>query len=116
MSVSRSLSGRGFSPAAIVLLLITAMVGGGIEIRPAPAGGCSIAGDDHLPDHQSREESPDESAEDEEGESAKLTALASTITLEPPAPVGGKLPDCPARLAAGALLASAPIRGPPSQA
>jgi len=44
MSVSRLLSRRGLSPAAIVLLLITAMVGGGLEIRPAPAAGCSIEG------------------------------------------------------------------------
>lgn len=116
MSVSRLLSRRGLSPAAIVLLLITAMVGGGLEIRPAPAGGCSIATDDRAPDPQPREESPDESPEDEEGESAKHAALGSSIAVDPPASRGGTLSDCHGRRAAGARLAAAPIRGPPSRA
>jgi len=116
MSVSRLLSSRGFSPAAIVLLLTTAIVGGGLEIRPAPAGDCSIATDDHAPDPQPREESPEESAEDEEGESGKHAALGSAIALELPATPGGKLSDCHGRFSAGARLGSAPIRGPPSQA
>jgi hypothetical protein len=112
MPVSRLLSRRGFSLAAIVLLLITAIVGGGLEIRPAPAGGCSIATDDHAPDPQPREES----AEEEEGESAKHAALGSAIAIEGPAPRVGMLRDCLARFALGARLGTAPIRGPPSQA
>jgi hypothetical protein len=116
MPVSRLLSRRGFSLAAIVLLLITAIVGGGLEIRPAPAGGCSIATDDHAPDPQPREESPEESAEEEEGESAKHAALGSAIAIEGPAPRVGMLRDCLARFALGARLGTAPIRGPPSQA
>jgi len=115
MPMSRSFSRRGFSPAAIVLLLITAMLGGGLEIRPAAAAGCSIAADDHLPDPQPRDESPDESAEDEEGESAKHAALGCSIAIDPPASRGGTLSDRHSRLSAGARLAAAPIRGPPSQ-
>jgi hypothetical protein len=116
MSVSRLLSRRGFSPAAIVLLLITAMVGGGVEIRPAPAGGCSIATDDHAPDPQPREESPEETAEDEESASAKHAVLGATVALEWPACRGRRLCDSSAQFAAGGRLGTAPIRGPPSQA
>lgn len=111
-----TLSRRGLSPAALVLLLIPAIVAGGLEIRPAPAGGCSISTDDHAPDPQSREASPDESAEDGEGESAKHVALGSTVTIDHPAPRAGMLRDRPARLTAGTLCGTAPIRGPPSQA
>jgi len=93
----------------MVLLLTTAMVAGGLEIRPAPAGGCSIATEDHEPEPQPREES----AEEEEGESAKHAALGSVIVLERPATLGGKLPDSHFRLAPGARLEAAPIRGPP---
>jgi len=107
---------RGLSPTAIVLLLIAAMVGGGLEIRPAPAGGCSIATDDHVPDPQPREESPDESAADEEGKSAKHAALAAAITLEPPAARGGKLLDRPTQFAPSSRRGTAFIRGPPSPA
>ena len=113
MTVSRFLSRRGLSPAAIVLLLTTAIVGGGLEIRPAPAGGCSIATDDHAPDPQPREESSEESAEDEEGESSKHAAISSSIAVDPPASRGGTLSDCHGRRAAAARLAAAPIRGPP---
>ena len=109
MSKSRVRARRGLLPAAMVLLLTTAMVAGGLEIRPAPAGGCSIATEDHEPEPQPREESADE----EEGESAKHAALGSVIALERPATLGGKLPDCHARLAPGARLEAAPIRGPP---
>jgi hypothetical protein len=116
MSVLRLLSHRGLSPAAIVLLLITAMVGGGLEIRPAPPSGCSIATDHHAPDPQPREESADESPEDEEGESAKHAALGSAIAFDRPAARGSRLSDCHGRRAAGARLAAAPIRGPPSLA
>ena len=116
MSISRLLSRRGLSPAAIVLLLITAMMGGGLEIRPAPAGGCSIAADDLGPEPQSREESPDESAEDEEGESGKHAALGFAVPLDRPASRGGTLSDRHGRLTTGARLAAAPIRGPPSRA
>jgi hypothetical protein len=110
------LSRRGFSPAAIVLLLITAIVGGGVEIRPVPASGCSIATDDHVPDPQPREESPEETAEDEESASAKHAVLGSTVALEWPACRGRRLCDSPDLLAAGRRLGAAPIRGPPSQA
>ncbi|MFM7137818.1 MAG: hypothetical protein ACKO1M_12235 [Planctomycetota bacterium] len=116
MSVSRLRSRRGWSPAAIVLLLVTAIVGGSLEIRPAPAGGCSIAAADHAPDPQAREESPEESEHDEEGESAKHVAIGSTLTIEPPRSRCGQLFDRHGRLAGVAHLGAAPIRGPPSRA
>lgn len=116
MSASRLFSRRGCSPAAIVLLLITAMVGGGLEIRPVPTGDCSIASEDHGPDPRLREESPEETAEDEETTSASHAACGSTAALHEPACPGHWLRECPAGLFAGARLASAPIRGPPSQA
>lgn len=116
MSVSPLISHRGCPQAAVVLLLIAAMIGGGLEIRPVPAGGCSIATDDHAPDPQPREESADESAEDDDRESTKHAVLGSTIPLDCPAPRGRKLCDCPARLAAAIRLGAAPIRGPPSRA
>lgn len=116
MSVTSVLSQRGCSPAAIVLLLVAALVGGGVEILPSPAEGCSIAAEDHEPEPQPREESPEESAEDEESGSAKHAAIASTTVLDWPAARGGTLADRPARLAAATRLDAAPIRGPPSQA
>jgi hypothetical protein len=116
MSVSPLISHRGCPQAAVVLLLIAALIGGGLEIRPVPAGGCSIATDDHAPDPQPREESSDESAEDDDRESTKHPVLGSTIPFDCPAPRGCKLCDGPARLAAAIRLGAAPIRGPPSRA
>ena len=116
MSASRLFSHRGCSPAAIVLLLITALVGGGLEIRPVPSGDCSIASEDHGPDPRLREESPDETAEDEEAASASAFVCGSTTFLHRPACPGHWLRECPACLATAARLASAPIRGPPSRA
>ena len=116
MSASRLFSRRGCSPAAIALLVITALVGGGLEIRPVPAGDCSIASEDHGPDPRLREESPDETAEDEETTSASHVACGTTAALHRPACPGRWLRDCPACVAAAARLAVAPIRGPPSRA
>ena len=116
MSVSPLLSRRGFPPAAIVLLLIAAMIGGGLDNGPVPAGGCSIATDDHAPAPQPCEESSDESAEDDDRESTKHAVLGSAIPLDCPAPRGRKTCDCSARLAAAIRLGAAPIRGPPSLA
>jgi len=101
---------------SIALLLIAALVGVGPEIRPAPAAGCSITTDDHAPDPQPREASADESAEDGEEEAAKHAALGGTFLLARPSPRAGLLRDRPARLTAGTLSGTAPIRGPPSQA
>jgi len=116
MSVSSLLSRRGCPPAAIVLLLVAALIGGGLEIRPVPAGGCSIATDDHAPDPQPREESSDGSVEDDERESTNHAVLGSAMPLNGPAPRGRRLCDCSARLAAAIRLGASPIRGPPSLA
>jgi hypothetical protein len=116
MSATSVLSQRGFSPAAIVLLLVTAIVGGGVEILPSPAEGCSIAAEDREPEPQPRAESPEESAEDEESGSAKHAAIGSAIVIDWPVACGGTLADRPARLSTDARLDAAPIRGPPSQA
>lgn len=116
MPVSRAVSRRGFSPAAIVLLLITAMVGGGVEIRPEAAAGCSIAADDHGPEPQAREESPEESADDEDSGAAKTAFLDSTVVIDELARRSGRLNDSAARLSADGRRGTAPIRGPPSRA
>lgn len=99
-----------------MLLLITAMLGDGIELRPAPSAGCSIVADDRAPEPLPCEESADESAEDEESEAAKHAVLASAVALDWPAARGGKVRDVLSRLASGAHLDAAPIRGPPSRA
>ena len=116
MSASRLFSRRGRSPAAIVLLLITAMVGGGLEIRPVPTGDCSIASEDHGPDPRLREESPEETAEDVETTSASHAAFGSFAALHGPTCPGHWLHEGPAGVSGGGHFASAPIRGPPSQA
>lgn len=101
------------SSAGIVLLLIGALVGIGLEIHPAPSSECSIATDDHTPNPQPREESSDESAEDEETESAKHAALGSTSSLDGSPPRAGVLRDHPLRIALANCGGIAPIRGPP---
>ena len=116
MSPTRLLPHRGVAPAAIVLLLVTAIVGGGLEIRPVPAAGCSITTDDHAPDPQQREESPEESLEDEPNGAAKHAALGSQVALDLSACRGRRVGDCPCRFAAGTMLGAAPIRGPPASA
>lgn len=116
MSASRLLSRRGCSPAAIPLLLIAAIVGGGFEIRPVPTGDCSIVSEEHGPDPRLREESPDETAGDEDTTSVNHVASGCVAVLQGPACLGHGLRECPTDLAVGAHAAAAPIRGPPSRA
>ncbi len=117
MSALRFLTSRGLSPRAVALLMAMAMIAAGIGFPPVTAAGSVINPDDRQSDSQPCEESPEESAEDEESSSGKHAGvLGISLPLAPPAVIGFGVfaPAC--RLHAGPLASAAPIRGPPAAA
>ncbi len=112
--MSKALMHRGSPLTAVVLLLVTAMIAGGVDFLPVPADGASVADDDRRPDSQPCEESQDESSEDEETASGKHAALVGVaVAIDPPAPHGPGISESDTQLQAKTLDGSSPIRGPP---
>lgn len=116
MSASRSIRRRRCSPAAVVLLLATAMIAAGVGSRPVAMSGATVASDDRHSDSQPCEEPQDESSGDEETAAGKHSAIVgAVVSVDPPVAHGPCPAEIPSRLTAGALPDAPPIRGPPTR-
>ena len=117
MSALRFLTSRWFSPRVVAPLMAMAMIAAGIGFPPVIQAGSSIDTDEQQSDSQPCEESPEESAEDEESSAGKHASILG-VALPPARPTVVGFGDCGSsfRLHAGPLASAAPIRGPPAAA
>ncbi|MFM1902139.1 MAG: hypothetical protein RLZZ440_39 [Planctomycetota bacterium] len=118
MSLTRFLFCRGCSPRVVAFLVAMAVIAAGVGFPPVSLADAAVAVDDeHQPDSQPCEESPDESLEDEESSAGKHSAvLGCELAIAPPVRTGYGVEAFSSRLPAGPRGSSMPIRGPPAAA